>query len=284
MKPGRQALLIGVIGALILALYGLVLGRAAHSPELAENNYEANLLRIEKYFFGPAPSVALVGSSLTGRLLPSYFAAAGAGTVANLGLDGSGPAYGLSVIIRRQPVPRLVLVEANLLGQPEGINERTLDVALGNLAFRLGKHCPLFLASARPSTRLYARLKAARDESTRGASPTNSSSAKLQMPGPPPPGSAFKELLRGRIEALRTRGTEVVLFRMPSGHPWVETPSDFAAQEAAELGIPIIDLYGELLRRKVELSYTDGLHLGARSAREAVRILFEIWPKETAAR
>ncbi|CAK0775135.1 conserved hypothetical protein [Gammaproteobacteria bacterium] len=283
MKSGHQALAIVVLAAFLAAAYTFwVAGTAA--PELAETNYEANLIRLEQYFYGPPARVVLAGSSLTGRLLASYFTANGVGPVMNLGLDGSSPQVGLEMIRRRDLFPKLVLVEANLLGKPVTTNDHLLEEVIDSWTFRLADQFSIFRASSRPSTHLYAAFKMRRDEtadvppeSTISPSPSRSVGA---MPEINAIEIAAKAGIKARLLELRQRGAQVMFFRIPAGKPWNTTPTaDLAADLATELQAPMLDLQGALLARGAMLNYTDGRHLAAPSARLAASVLVELWTK-----
>src|SRR6266496_1401013 len=84
----------------ILVIFGSVTPWRA---ELAETNFQANLIRVQAFLFDPLPRAVLVGSSISGRLLPSYFAQTSLAPFANLGLDGSGPSLGLDFVLQRPP-------------------------------------------------------------------------------------------------------------------------------------------------------------------------------------
>ena len=280
MKAGLLAQRIVLLTAVLAALYGLYWAARPASPELAENNYASNMLRIERYCFGSPSSVALLGSSLTGRLLPSYFDSRRLGAVANLGLDGSGPALGLQILERGPAPPRLVVIEANLLESPAGPNDRTLQDAMTSFTFKLARWLPLLRVEARPSTRLYAWLKARRDVGLRPGPPSAVAPLSAKATGPLPDAQTLdraRQALRDRVLRLSAHGVAVALFRMPTGQPWrAPAAPDFADGLARELGLPLLDLHRELEARPEPLSYTDGVHLAGPSARLAARLLTEL--------
>src|SRR5437660_7207526 len=113
MSRNRQVLCILGLATFLLAAFGVVTWLAPWRAELAENNFQANLIRLQAFLFDPPPRAVLVGSSLSGRLLPRFFEGTELAPVANLGLDGLSPVFGLKTVARRPPP--LVLIEENTL-------------------------------------------------------------------------------------------------------------------------------------------------------------------------
>src|SRR3979411_3377392 len=73
------------------------------------------LITLNRYAKEPIPDVALVGSSLAFRLKEEYFATP---RLRNLALAGGSPVTGLEIIASQPRLPRIVLVEANVLSRP----------------------------------------------------------------------------------------------------------------------------------------------------------------------
>jgi hypothetical protein len=153
MSRNREAVKIVWLALVLTAAFGLFVRLARCHAELAESNFQANLIRLQTFLFGPPPRAIIVGSSFSGRLLPSYFEGTELAPLANVGLDGSGPLFGLD-LVRTRP-PAIILVEANTLLRPPNENDAALDAALRSLQFRLSRYLPLLQAQWRPSSMLY---------------------------------------------------------------------------------------------------------------------------------
>lgn len=282
MSRNRQALTILWLAILLALVYG-ILGRAGlWRAELAETNFEANLIRLQTFFFEPVPHSVLVGSSMTGRLLPSYFKGTSMGPVANLGLDGSGTLFGLE-LVRTNPVP-LVILEENTFLRPSNSNEELLAATLASFNFRLSKHVPLLLAKSRPSSILYTWLKL-RGQGRTGRAMTeplpSAESAADSLPSPSQNAGfdAAHQQLRDGIKQLLAHGCRVVLLRLPTGSHAVSTNEPTVALSeslAREFNLVRVDLGQECASHGQPLTYTDGLHLSAGSARQASRLLAEV--------
>jgi lysophospholipase L1-like esterase len=103
-------------------------------------------------------------------------------------------------------------------------------------------------------------------------SPAPTASSTVETP-------EFRELkarLARQIQALKERGTRVVLLRLPAGD--LASVNQLAslslsAALASELQVPRVDLTAECARRGELLTYTDGLHLTPASANSVSRLL-----------
>lgn len=296
MKPGRQAALTLALTALLLAAWAGVLRALPFRAHLAESNYESNLIRLQHALLGEPAPLALVGSSITGRLLPEYFTDTPVPRIANLGLDGGGPLLGLDLLATRSNVPPVVVIEANLLMVPEGVNDQAMRDAVASPGFRLAEHASFLRAEARPSSLVYAWLKRRKDD--RSPAPIAASPAATPAESDAPAaglGRSEQEVRLDRntpeeLEAhkarvysvcrrLQGRGLRLILVRYPNSASIIQTsfhPLDFTGSLAEELKIRRIDLGQELRAQGHEPTFTDGTHLSAPSARVSAAILARV--------
>ena len=70
---------------------------------------------LSRYEFESTPDVALVGSSMTFRLFEGYFLQS---RPRNIAIGGGSALTGLAIIASYQKLPRLILVETNILSRP----------------------------------------------------------------------------------------------------------------------------------------------------------------------
>jgi hypothetical protein len=282
MSRNRQAFSILWLAILLALAYGLLARAGLWRAQLAETNFQANLIRLQTFYFEPPPHSVLVGSSMTGRLLPSYFEGTSLARIANLGLDGSGSLFGLE-LVRTNPVP-VVIIEENTFLRPPNSNETLLAATLAGFNFRLSKYVPLLRAKSRPSSILYTWLKLRSKQGAVGITtepPASAESDTNSLPSPSEDASykAVHNQLRDGIKQLIEHGCRVVLLRLPSGRG-VASPNDQAAalSEALmrEFNLVRVDLGKESANRGEPLTYTDGVHLTASSARQASRLLAEV--------
>lgn len=283
MSRNRQALNILWLTMLLAAGFALLVRITSWHAELAETNFQHNLIRLQNFFFAAPPRAVLVGSSLSGRLLASYFDGTPIAPVANLGLDSSGPAFGLEVVLKRPP--RMVIIEENLLLNPPNLNEDAMVEAMQSLHFQSAKYLPMLRANSRPSSILYTWVKSRRPPAadiSPGLTPklatTNAqavpSLASLSSAGLP----AAKEKLRAQIKALQARGCRIILVRLPTSREFVWHNMGFALGDELkrELNLAEIDLAHECARRGYVMKYSDGYHLAPLAAREAAQVMAEL--------
>ncbi len=264
-----------IIGLMLAMLAGWSVLRPwlPHS-ELAENNFQANLIRLQAWQLDPRPAAVLVGSSLTGRLLPRYFAGTPLGPVANLGLDGSGPEAGLRLLLQSSNLPPLVLIEGHRLAKNWSTNDDLLLAATQDPLFFASRWAPGLRADLRPSSILYSLLKR-----HSGGSATVATLLEPSTRVPiETPTSGWEERLKNLIDHLRGRGVRVCLYRLPAGRENLATGNapDFIADLAQSWGIPYLAVDRECIRRGLVLTYSDGLHLTPDSARQTAIVLTEL--------
>lgn len=273
MNRNRQALWIALLALSALAVW--TLGRRwLPKAELAETNFQANLIRLQAWMFEPPRSNVLIGSSIGGRLLPGNFAGTPLASMANLALDGSGPELGLQLVLARSNPPPRVFIEVHRLGKPWNANDEALLGALSEPGFAVAGRISGFRADARPTTLLYAWLKGRHEPAPQ---PPAQPAPVPSVAGTNAADHTWQPRLAEQLTELRRRGSEVVLLRLPVGR---ENPADPEAPNeadalAARLGLRLIDLNREASRRGTVLSYTDGLHLAPASARVVSQLLAE---------
>lgn len=271
----------GIVGAaaLLSVAWAWVSGRPGVAAEFAEYNQAANRIRIEEYLARPsAPSNVLVGSSLSARLLGSYFAGTRLADMANLGLDGSGPLVGIEVMLRRKDLPETVWVETYLMGRAPTPNDRALMDRLDSPGTRLATAWPLFRASRRPSSVAYSALKQRKEGG--GLSPTWTTNAAASSPAPPTQVAPVDDDVEARwrevLRDLARRNVRVVFMDVPSGEtnrPGPRLGFDLADRLQVEFRLGRMDLREPWFGRGWVPRYTDGRHLDAASARETARML-----------
>ncbi len=289
MRSGRQALHFLLWTALFLGVWSLCLRLVPIRAQLAESNYQANLIRLQDFLFQPVRPAVFVGSSITGRLLPGYFESTSLAGSANLGLDGSGPRLGIELLVRQtSAAPTRVFIEANLLGIPPGSNDAQLLDAAEGFTFSLARRTALLRAEARPSSLLYSWLKQRRSDTLDIGRPpptlnSNIAGAHSSSALPitwdrstPAERARHRDVIRQGLQELRRRGAQVVLLRFPHADV-AEDPTareaDFADDLARELPLPQWELGPELRATGVLPTFSDGTHLTPGAARSVARLI-----------
>jgi hypothetical protein len=289
MSRNRQALNILWLTLLLAASFALLVHLTSWRAELAETNFQHNVIRLQNFLFDAPPRAVLVGSSLSGRLLMSYFDTTPLAPVANLGLDSSGPVFGLDVVLKRPPP--VVLIEENLLLNPTNHNEDLMVDAMQSFHFRSARYLPLLRADSRPSSLLYTWAKLRRAPAADLSpglppkpSPTNVPAVLTPASSSPAGNSVAREKLRVQIKILQDRGCRILLVRLPTSSQFSsrDNPNLLLGDELKrEFNLVRIDLEPECARRGYVMKYSDGYHLAPQAARQAAKIIADLVGRES---
>lgn len=101
---------VGIGIVLLLTVYNVYLAFVRPTVEINFDAGSENRIIAERYLYGDTPAAVMVGSSL-GRALTIGLP----GSVYNMSFSGDGPLTGLEVVLRRTPLPSVVVVETNVI-------------------------------------------------------------------------------------------------------------------------------------------------------------------------
>jgi hypothetical protein len=234
---------------------------------------DGTLITLNRYAREPVPDVALVGSSLTFRLKEEYFATP---RLRNLALAGGSPVTGLQIIANQARLPRIILVEANVLS-------RATDTALVERYSRSGNAAPLFFRPIRAAVAAYENWN---HEPRTHAQASFALMRLLQEPpsdfdnhiyldralqqanaeDPSLAARANVKRLDELIAAVERRGARVLLFELPYAAQLEESRSAAITREIVHDKFSDPDRWLRLNFTRDELRWADGLHLDERSA------------------
>ncbi|MEM7383851.1 MAG: hypothetical protein AAF514_02805 [Verrucomicrobiota bacterium] len=270
-QDGKRAAFILGIGVLAVVLYLGLLHLTGWRAEIGESNFQTNLIKLQNLEQVADPTLVLTGSSLTGRLLESYFPV---DPVVNLGLDGCNTTFALSQLLQNDHRPEVVLMEANSLLTRRLENEESLTDARQRLEFKLAGFLPSFRAENRPSSVLYDRLKKGRGGPRSPSVPIVGISLEANAVASDlltPEDQSMVARLSKLVAELQEKGARCVWMMLPDNRfDQVPRAREYAVMRAvaASTGAGILDLKRALPGDKV--TYTDGLHLAPESARLVV--------------
>ncbi len=268
------SLLLPLAFASLLALFWfLCIKFTGLEAELAENNYQANAIRLSNYLYGEPPQAVLVGTSIAGRLLPEYFAEAGL-KVANLGMDGAVPLTGLEIIHLRTQNPQLILLEDSILDRLPTANDQQLLSAVDSTTFQIARFIPVMQPDYRPSSVAYTALKKWRDRTIAGI-PGRANDAPPTPTGQRNNSNQLRPI-KDRLQPLLDAGCKVIIVHIPNRYLLDQSrPTATGKLLATELNVPHLDLAAIMAKQGDTVRYSDGLHLVAPSAKLASRRLTE---------
>jgi hypothetical protein len=260
--------------ALALLVCGLATSRFGHTLQLpATTTRDGTLVTLNRYVDNPVPDVVLVGSSLTFRLKEEYFETPG---LRNLALAGGSVLTGLEVVANQRQLPKLVIVETNILSRPAdpalvtrfSANEnrevlflRPIRTAIA--AYENWMHAPI------THTQVKAQLTRLLDQP-----PGNFDNrvylerAVQEMEAEDPSAAATTgvEAIGRLIDRLERRGARVLLMEMPYAAPIEASRYVKITREIVHRAFPNQRRWMPIDVERKELRWSDGVHLDERSA------------------
>jgi len=264
----------GFSAVMLLLACGFATGWFGNGLQLpSTTTRDGTLITLNRYAKEPIPDVVLVGSSLTFRLKEEYFATP---RLRNLALAGGSPITGLEIVANQPRLPRIVLVEANVLSRPT-------DTALVERYSRSGNAEPLFFRPIRAAVAAYENWLHA------PLSHTQVSFALSRLLAQPPSDfdnriyadralqqfNAEDPTLAARmnvkrieqlIPAVEQRGAGVLLFELPYSEKLEESQSAKITREIIHTKFPDPERWLRIDSTRKELRWADGVHLDERSA------------------
>ncbi len=259
--------------ALLLACGLATVWFGAALPLPSSTTRDGTLITMNRYLEEPIPDVVLVGSSLTFRLKEEYFATP---AVRNLAIAGGSPVTGLKIIAGQSRLPKIVIVETNVLS-------RGVDTALVERYSRSGSAAPLFLRPIRAAIAAYenwnhAPLTHAQASAALGRllaqAPDDFNNRiyvgrALRQENAADPTVAVQSntnSLAEAIAAIEQRGAQVLLVELPLFAELEEAQSVRVTREIVRARFPDPDRWLRVELARDELRWADGVHLDERSA------------------
>ncbi|HVX76453.1 MAG TPA: hypothetical protein VHB49_10010 [Bradyrhizobium sp.] len=260
--------------ALLLLACGLAtawLGNGLQLP--ATTTRDGTLTTLNRYVREPTPDVVLVGSSLTFRLKEEYFSTPG---VKNLALAGGSPVTGFEIVANQAHLPKLILVEMNILS-------RATDKALVEKYSAGGNTDPLFFRPVRTAVAAYENWNHAPPDHAQVAlaldrllkqPPSNFDNhvyverAFQEMDAEDPTVAVGINVMRIQhlISAVEQRGARVQFFELPYSDRLEKARSVGITYEIVHNAFPDPNRWLKLDYPRSELRWSDGVHLDERSA------------------
>lgn len=274
MSAVRWFVECALTAGLLLLACGLATAWVGNGLELpATTTRDGTLTTLNRYVREPTPNVVLVGSSLTFRLKEEYFSTPG---VRNVALAGGSPVTGFEIVANQEHLPKIILVEMNILS-------RATDKALVEKYSNGGNADPLFLRPVRTAVAAY--------ENWNHKPPDHAQVAfALDRLLKQPPSDfdnhvyadrAFREMnaddptvavginimkIQHLLSDVERRGARVQFFELPYSDRLEESRSVRITHEIVHNAFPDPDRWLKLDYPRSELRWSDGIHLDERSA------------------
>jgi hypothetical protein len=274
MSPVRWFAKFALSALALLLACGLATAWFGNTLQLpSTTTRDGTLITMNRYVTEPIPDVVLVGSSLTFRLKEEYFATP---ALRNLALAGGSPVTGLEIVASQARLPKIILVETNVLS-------RDPDQAVVARYSGSGGSRPMFLRPIRTAIAAYenwnhAPLTHAQAAVALGrllAEPPSEfdnhiyvERALQQQNAEDPTAAVQRNAKRTEelIAALEQRGAHVLLFEAPVSAPIEQSRSARVTREIVRARFPDPDRWLRFVFTRSELRWADGVHLDERSA------------------
>jgi len=234
---------------------------------------DGTLITYNRYLNEPNPDVVIVGSSLGYRLKETFFATP---KLRNLSIAGGSPVTGLAIVARQASLPKIVLVETNVLTRP-------LDASLVERYARKGATESLLFRPVRAAVAALelwthappgpAQAAAARDQLLRQPPSEFDNSAYIarvvREQSAENPAEAVRDNVRHIAEliaAIEQRGSRVLLLEIPYPSKVRQASTTRITDEIAHRAFPDPARWLSISVPENELRWPDGGHLDDRSA------------------
>lgn len=270
----------GVAVALLLAC-GLAtarFGSALQQPTVTTR--DGSIVALNRYVGEPVPDLVLVGSSVAWRLKEEYFSRV---RVRNLALAGGSPVTGLAIVAKQKSLPKMVLIETNVL-------TRLADDALIKKFSGGARTAALLLRPVRTAVAAYetwnhtppnaADSRAERDRLLKEPpSPFDNKvyldRAVQQMNDDDPTAAARANVARIRelVDDIERRGSRALLLEIPFAAEIEDSRMVKMSKAIVHAAFPDRERWLPINPPVSELRWADGVHLDERSALLVVRAI-----------
>jgi len=259
--------------ALLLLACGLGTAWFGNSLQLpATTTRDGTLITLNRYAREPIPDIVLVGSSLTFRFKEEYFVTP---RLRNLALAGGSPVTGLEIVANQPHLPRLVLIEANVLSRApdaavvERYSSRDAEprffrpVRTAVAAYENWLHAPL--THAQVSAELGQLLKEPpidfdnRVYAERALAQFNAQDSTGVT-------QANVERVEQLIASIERQGSRALLFELPYSQPLEQSRLAMITHEIVHARFPAPGRWLHIDYARSDLRWADGVHLDERSA------------------
>lgn len=273
MPAVRWLLKCALSAVIVLIACGFATARFGSGLQMpATTTRDGTLITLSRYLRESVPDIVLVGSSMTWRLKEEYFATPG---LRNLALAGGSPVTGLEVVANQPRLPKIILVEMNVLSRQtdaeivdrysRGASEpwffRPVRAAVA--AYEQRRHAPLTHDEVRLKLR-QAVEQPPSDFDNRAL--VERARAQFDAEDPTETTRSNSRRIGELIRILEQRGTRVLLFELPYAGPIEHTRFAVSTREIVHAAFPDPKRWLPVQMNLAELRWADGIHLDERSA------------------
>lgn len=261
---------------LALGLHTACISLPGRSAKLASSNLMTNLSRMEDLRQLTPETVALAGSSITGRLLAENFSPA-TGRILNVGLDGCGSLEALTALSRQPTRPSVIVIEINSLRPGYATSYLAVLDGLTPLRSQVASVLPFLRVNQRPLDVLYDFTRTLKQPRTPAGQLSWNDAIRVtaaSLPSADATPTDYLDSARALLHHFHEAGSRLLFVLIPDSqlHDPQHDPSlQRALNLAGPLDAPVFDL--RQATGAETLSWTDGVHLTATAAQTVARFL-----------
>ena len=283
-----------VAGAALVTMLGYAMFIRMEHPDMviAYDSGLRNRIVAEEYVDEPVRKAVLVGSSLGVRLTPDVTGGPYLGPdIFDLAMLGQNSATGLDIVLRKAPLPQIVLVEMNILEHP--YDSKFAEEAFTEPWRTLRRIAPIFRLENRPfdlgiialeRTLKYGLTRAGLHSDESVYSPPAQVVDEDQGHAPDRPtrkfGATFLEhvevavrRLGEQVDLLQAQHVKVLLLHFPVNSSLDASPEELYKNDEAATRFPQDKYHWYDLGAASAYQTMDGLHLTGNSARDLAIVL-----------
>jgi hypothetical protein len=223
---------------------------------------------LSRYALEPVPEVALVGSSMMFRIYEGYFST----RLRNVAIGGGSPLTGLAIIASYPKLPRIIVVETNILPRPV---DSALVANFGNndaapfawfKPYRLAISYAYYWLKYKSESDNVARLPQQKPADYDIKASLDETEAEYANPGFDAPMAENAATLQRLVAQLESRGSRIYFLELPFPGNLGQTHYAVTARSLAHKAFPDRSQWPDFNYHVSELRWVDASHMDERSA------------------
>jgi len=254
---------------IIFASYNVFVFFVKEDISHAQYNYQENVIKADKYLFNKTvPHAIILGSSLSGRIVPDSLPG-----IYNLALYGMGPFDGANILLKKDAIPAIILIETNLFYKPANENfkksfdNNTMLFLKGKLPALRDEYQPVGISYGfikKMSKNQHAQMRGNKLNNAFFETLVNTQKKLYQTPDTNLINLGIIKL-RVYIDEIRKRGSKICFYEMPVNSELEKLPQTLKVRDAIFKNFPEITYIQPPGKNYVS---SDALHLGPEEAAE----------------
>lgn len=210
---------IVLIFVILFVVYNIYLFLVKPVISMYQNTNQSNIAKVQNYIYGKQHSTIIVGSSLSNTMKQSFFT----DDIYNLAFSGGSSLTGLEIIKKSGRLPKIILVESNIIFERD-IDNEMIDKIYQPILWKIKRDIPALQEKYQPLNIVATFLKKTqgKSHSQRMKDTRNEkvfeNSMKLRLKSIDKPLSSFENralALKRLVSYFENQGVKVYFFDLP---------------------------------------------------------------------